>query len=78
MRGEYAERIRQELKTRCLHLHTKAAFMPLPQDDDEGNPYPTAIWWCGRTCQALGPDGSAAVRDACHRPGRSCYAGPTA
>jgi len=72
----YAERVRKELKTRCAHLKTKMAHMPLPQPGDEANPFPTAIWWCGRTCVALGADGSAAHPSTCDAPGRSCYEAP--
>jgi hypothetical protein len=74
--SDYAARVRRELKTRCVHLRTKAAFFPLPQEGDEENPYPTAIWWCGRTCAALGEDGSAAHPSLCDAPGRACYEAP--
>ena len=70
--------MRNELKTRCVHLRTKAAFLHLPQPGDEANPYATAIWWCGRTCEALGTDGSAAHPGDCDRPGRACYEPPSA
>ena len=72
----YAERVRQELKTRCIHLRTKMSHMPLPQPGDEANPFATAIWWCNRTCAALGADGSAAHPSMCDAPGRSCYEAP--
>ena len=74
--SDYAARVRAELKTRCVHLRTKTAFMPLPQKGDEENPSSTPIWWCGRTCEALGPDGSAAHPSQCDAPGRRCYAPP--
>ena len=78
MTSDYAARVRAELKTRCVHLRTKAAFFPLPQAGDEANPVPTAIWWCGRTCAALGADGSSAHPVDCDRPGRACYEPPLA
>ena len=74
--SDYAARVRSELKSRCVHLKTKAAFFPLPGAADEPNPYATAVWWCGRTCEALGPDGSAAHHGDCDAPGRRCYASP--
>jgi hypothetical protein len=74
--GEYAARVRAELKTRCVHLRTKAGFFPLPQECDEGNPYPTAIWWCAKSFAALGADGAAAHPTACDAPGRGCYQAP--
>ena len=74
--SEYAARVRAELKVRCVHLRTKAAFFPLPQDGDEANPYTTAVWWCGKTCAALGSDGSAAHPSNCDAPGRTCYQSP--
>jgi hypothetical protein len=72
----YAARVRAELKTRCVHLRTKAAYFPLPGEDDPGNPFATAIWTCGVTCQALGADGSAAHPNGCDGPGRGCYVAP--
>ncbi len=75
--SDYAARVRRELKTRCVHLKTKAAFFPLPAADAEENPFGSAIWWCGRTCEALGPDGSAAHPGDCDRPERRCYEGPS-
>lgn len=72
----YARELREILRTRCVHLCTKAAVFPLPDSDEEENPYDTAIWWCGVTTEALGPDGSTAMDGACDRPGRSCYEAP--
>ena len=74
-RRAYAARVRQELRTRCVHLRTKAAFFPIPGENESPNPFATAIWWCGRTCEALGPDGSAAHPTGCDAPGRRCYDG---
>ncbi len=76
MNDDYAARVRRELKNRCVHLRTKAAAFPLPQPGDEANPYPTAIWWCDKTCEALGADGSAACPGDCDGPGRRCYEAP--
>ena len=74
--ASYRARVRQELKTRCVHLRTKAAYFPLPGAAEQANPYPTAIWWCGRTCEALGPDSSAAHPADCDGAGRRCYEPP--
>lgn len=76
MSSDYAARVRTELRVRCVQLRTKAAYFPIPGKSDEANPYPTAIWWCGRTCEALGPDGSAAQPGACDTIGRRCYEPP--
>jgi hypothetical protein len=73
---DYAKRVRQALRTRCVHLRTKAAFFPLPQPGDEENPFDTAVWWCERTCASLGEDGSTAHPSLCDVPGRSCYVPP--
>jgi hypothetical protein len=74
---DYPTRLRAILRTRCLHLRTKAACFPFPRPDEEQNPDPTAVWRCGRTCEPLGPDGSAAHPTSCDAPGRRCYARPT-
>jgi hypothetical protein len=71
-----AREIRQVLKVRCLHLCTKAATYPLPDADEGPNPYDTAIWWCGLTTEALGPDDEPAEPGICDRVGRACYAPP--
>ncbi len=76
MSDDHAARVREELRTRCVHLCTKAAFFPLPQQGDATNPSPTAIWWCARTLRALGPDGTAAHPSLCDAPGRRCYEPP--
>ncbi len=72
----YRERLVQILRTRCVHLCTKAALQPLPDADEQENPYDTAIWWCARTSEALGPDESAAEPGTCDAPGRDCYQAP--
>ena len=69
----YRSRLKQLLRVRCLHLCTKEAAMPLPDPDDEENIYDTAAFWCARTTEVLGPDGSAAEPGACDGPGRACY-----
>jgi len=69
----YRSRLRQILRVRCTHLCTKAAVQPLPDPDQEENAYDTAVFWCGRTTEALGPDGSSAEPGACDGPGRDCY-----
>lgn len=72
----YAREIREVLKVRCVHLCTKAAVHPLPDSDELPNPFDTAIWWCGRTTEALGVDGQPAEPEVCDGPGRSCYVPP--
>jgi hypothetical protein len=61
---------------RCVHLRTKAYFLVPSGDGAPGNPYPTATWWCARTREALGPDGSTACPASCDVPGRSCHEPP--
>jgi hypothetical protein len=73
---EYADRLRAELKTRCVWLRTKAAYLPLPESGAVENPYDTAVWWCLRTAAAFGPDDHAAGADTCGGPGRPCYEPP--
>ncbi len=72
----YREKVLSELRTRCRHLKTKAAFLGLPDPADVENDLDTAIWWCEKTAEPLGPDGSAAERRRCNAPGRSCYDAP--
>jgi hypothetical protein len=73
---DYAERLREVLKVRCVWLRTKAQYTNFPQAGEPENPYPTACWWCFRTGEALGVDGSASAPGACDRPGRACYEPP--
>jgi hypothetical protein len=72
----YARRLREVLKVRCTYLCTKAMIRPLPGPDDEENPYDTAIWWCDRTGEALGPHGDTAQPGDCDGPGLECYEPP--
>ena len=74
--GDYARRVREALKVRCVHLKTKEAYLGLPGPDAQANPYDTAIWWCSQTCGVFGPDGGDAVPARCERPGRTCYVPP--
>jgi hypothetical protein len=71
-----ARRIREALRVRCVHLKTKAAFTGMPGPGDRVNPLDTAVWWCQRTSEPLGPDGHGATPAACERPGRDCYEAP--
>jgi hypothetical protein len=73
---DYAHRVREELRVRCVSLRTKAAYFPLPRPGDHENEAPTACWWCLRTGEALGPDGSTARPVDCDAPGRVCYQPP--
>jgi hypothetical protein len=72
----YAARIRAELRTHCRSLMTKSKTYPLPGPDDVDLGGDTAVWWCGRTTEALGPDGAAADPADCCAPGRRCYEPP--
>ena len=74
--GDYAKEVRDELRTRCLHLLTKEAFLEIPSDSERAFQADEPIWWCDKTGDPLGPDGSEACRKDCHGPGRSCYQGP--
>ena len=76
--SNYRERVQEALRTRCLHLKTKAAFLGLPGADDIESDIDTAIWWCNETCEPLGPDGHTAEPDGCHGQGgeRVCYRPP--
>lgn len=72
----YRQRVRQALRTRCVHLKTKASFLGLPGPEAVEDPFDTAVWWCQRTCEAMGPDGSTASPATCEAPGRPCYEAP--
>ncbi len=74
--SDYAKRVLEALKTRCVFLKTKEAYLGLPGLGREEGRYDTTIWWCERTCEPLGPDGAAAVPATCERPGRPCYEAP--
>jgi hypothetical protein len=74
---DYAERVRAELKVRCVWLKTKAAYFPLPVAGDVENPFPTGCWWCQKTGEGLGPDGSFADPRGCDAATtRACYTPP--
>ena len=71
-------RLKSLLRVRCVWLRTKAQFTNVPQAGDHVNPYDTACWWCFRTGETLGLDGSTAEPGSCDAPGRSCYDPPAA
>ncbi len=73
---DYAQRVREELQVRCVWLRTKKSYFPLPQAGETANDVPTACWWCLKTNEALGPDGSVAGPVACDTGGRACFEGP--
>ncbi|MHC5010403.1 MAG: hypothetical protein ACYTG6_05545 [Planctomycetota bacterium] len=73
---DYRRKVREALRVRCIHLKTKAAFLGLPDPGDRENDLDTAVWWCQQSCEALGPDRSAATPDTCEKPGRTCYEPP--
>lgn len=72
----YRRKVQEALKVRCIHLKTKRAWLGLPGADEAENPIDTAVWWCERTCEPLGPDGTAAEPEGCEGPGRGCYEPP--
>ena len=74
--GAYAARLRDELRTRCVHLLTKEMYCGAPGPYDQESPVDTAAWWCDKTSEALGPDGSRACSERCGTPGRICYEAP--
>ena len=71
-----AESLREVLRVRCVWLRTKAAYLNFPDPGQSENPISTAIFWCNRNGEALGPDGHTACAGDCDRPGRSCYEPP--
>jgi hypothetical protein len=78
---DYAKRVREALRVRCVHLKTKASFLGLPSSEHQENPFDTATWWCEATCRALGPDGSTAHPSFCDPTSpeyvaRPCYVPP--
>lgn len=75
-RGDYAQRVREALKVRCVHLKTKEAYLGLPGPGSQEGRFDTTIWWCEQTCGVFGPDGASALPASCERPGRACYVPP--
>jgi hypothetical protein len=71
-----ARELREALRTRCVHLKTKASYLGSPSPGDPENLFDTAVWWCEATCAKLGPDGGTASPERCGRPGPSCYRPP--
>lgn len=59
-----------EFKPPCQHLRNKEMFYQGQEDD----PYASGIYWCCKTQENFGPDGSAAGKNECCA-GRSCYVG---
>ena len=74
--GEYTADVRAQMRTRCVNLLTKEVFTGLPAEHEKPFGLDEPLWWCDRTGRALGPDGSAACREGCHAPGRTCYIPP--
>jgi hypothetical protein len=73
---DYAARVREALKARCVNLKTKEAYLGMPGPGSHESDVDTTAWWCERTCRVLGPDGSAAHPSTCGAPGRTCYEAP--
>ena len=73
---DYARKVREALEVRCVHLKTKSVYTGMPGPGDVENDLDTAVWWCQRTCEPLGPDGSPAEPSTCERAGRDCYEPP--
>lgn len=74
--GEYARRVEKELRTRCVHLLTKEAFLGPPEDHEREFEADDPIWWCDRTSEPLGPDGREACAESCRDGRRPCYEPP--
>lgn len=74
--GDYARDVRAQLRTRCLNLLTKEAFLGLPEAHERPFPHDEGIFWCDRTSECLGPDGEEVCVQACAKPGRTCYEPP--
>jgi hypothetical protein len=73
---DYAQKIREERRTRCVSLRTKAMYLNEPQSGDPEPEFSSPCWWCLRTGDAMGPDQATAGPGFCDRPGRSCYQPP--
>jgi hypothetical protein len=73
---DYGRKVREALRSRCVHLKTKSSYTGMPGPGDVESDIDTAGWWCERTCAPLGPDGSTARPADCERPGRPCYESP--
>ena len=69
----YRDKVTTALRTRCVFLKTKAAYLGLPEADDVENSFDTAIWWCELTAEPLGPEGEPADPKVCGASGRRCH-----
>lgn len=58
------------LRTKGMFTHTEEV-PPEPEQD-------TAVWWCVKTLQSVGPDDDSCHRAFCADPSRSCWEGPEA
>ena len=76
--GEYTNEVRASLRTRCLDLQTKEAFLGIPEPHERAFAHDEGIYWCDRTSDVLGPDGEPVCPKACGEPGRACYTPPVA
>ncbi len=72
----YRDRVERDLVHRCVFLKTKTSWLGLPEAHARENDVPTAVWWCERTCEPLGPDRAAVGPSTCGHPGRACYERP--
>ncbi len=76
MNESYRDDVEAQLRTRCIHLRTKEAFVGLPSEHEQAFEADGPVWWCDATGEPLGPDGSAAD-EACHGPcERLCFEPP--
>lgn len=75
-RDTYREQVEAELRVRCVWLRTKKSYFAMPEPSDHESETPTACWWCLKTLEALGPDGSTAARTSCSDGSRVCYEPP--
>ena len=74
--GDYRRTVQSEMRVRCIHLMTKGMFVGVPSDHERAFEADDPIWWCDKTSEPLGPDGSPACHEDCHGAPRSCYEGP--
>ena len=74
--GKYTDDVRAALRTRCIDLLTKEAFLGIPEAHEQAFAHDEGIFWCDRTSESIGPDGEPVCAKVCGKPGRGCYTPP--
>ncbi len=74
--GDYTRDVQAALRKRCLNLVTKESFLGIPEAHEQPFAHDEGIFWCDKTGEVLGPDGSEVCARVCGQPGRGCYEGP--